>query len=417
MKSFTGYQYLLIDAANQWGLDKLTFEERISWTESNLHKLEALDKTRDPWKERPLYLKAVMAIRQAQRGEASGHLVGLDAVCSGMQIMSALTGCVGGASATGLVDPDVRADAYTQCAGIMNTYLVEPLDNIRKSVKNAVMTHLYGSTKEPEKEFGKDSDALGAFYKAMDTMAPGANDLLDKLLGSWAPYSLTHEWQLPDGFDVVCRNMAKKKVRVEVDELKHRFNYIYEVNEGAESGVSNAANVIHSIDAYVLRSLIRRCSFDRGTMWEVKLAINDRLNNVHLKGLTPNSMKPGDPTENLLYFVDQFERSTVVDLAILPYLDEVAVYHLAEDHLRALQVILKTIDHEPFDVLTVHDEFKCHANHMNHLRKHYRNILAELAESLLLDDLLSQLYHQDVRYPKLSRNLGSMIRNSNYALC
>ena len=45
-KAFTGWQWLLIDVANQMGKDKLTFEERISWTEANLDKLEAVRKQR-----------------------------------------------------------------------------------------------------------------------------------------------------------------------------------------------------------------------------------------------------------------------------------------------------------------------------------------------------------------------------------
>lgn len=42
MKTFTGWQYLLIDLANQFGHDKLTFEDRIQWAEANLNDLEAL---------------------------------------------------------------------------------------------------------------------------------------------------------------------------------------------------------------------------------------------------------------------------------------------------------------------------------------------------------------------------------------
>ena len=31
MKEFTGWEYLLIDVANHWGMDKARFEERIEW--------------------------------------------------------------------------------------------------------------------------------------------------------------------------------------------------------------------------------------------------------------------------------------------------------------------------------------------------------------------------------------------------
>ena len=110
MELFTGWQYLLIDVANQYGHDKLLFGERIKWAEEHLDRLESMI---DQAETKPLYMKAVQAIRKAQQGIPTGHLVGFDACCSGVQIMSAITGCVAGATATGLVDPDVRADAYS----------------------------------------------------------------------------------------------------------------------------------------------------------------------------------------------------------------------------------------------------------------------------------------------------------------
>jgi len=53
---------------------------------------------------------------------------------------------------------------------------------------------------------------------------------------------------------------------------------------------------------------------------------------------------------------------------------------------------------------------------MNHLRLHYREILAQLAESTVLDDILSQLYGTTGTFQKKSTNLGAKIRKSNYAL-
>ena len=80
MITFTGFEYLLIDAANNFGLDKLRFEDRIQWARDNLDHLEDL---LDQAETKPLYLKAVMAIRKAQAGQPTGHLVAMDATCSG----------------------------------------------------------------------------------------------------------------------------------------------------------------------------------------------------------------------------------------------------------------------------------------------------------------------------------------------
>lgn len=143
MKTFTGWQYLLIDAANHYGLDKLLFEERIEFMTKNLDNLEAMVNDAET---QPLYLKAVMAIRKAQQGLPTGHLVGLDATCSGMQVMSALTGCVAGATATGMVTPGVRADAYTYTTKVMQDLLGDAITISRKDAKQAVMTLVIGVT-------------------------------------------------------------------------------------------------------------------------------------------------------------------------------------------------------------------------------------------------------------------------------
>lgn len=249
MKTFTAWQYLLIHVANNFGLDKLLFEERIQWTEQHLDHLEELVQGA-PAKTRPLYLKAVQAVRQAQRGEAIGHVVGLDACCSGIQIMSTLTGCEAGANATGLIDPDRRADAYSDVTEAMNDLLHQQgiqVDVPRNAAKRAVMTSFYGSRLTPRTIFGDGTPELEMFYQAIQQVAPGAWTLLQELLGSWQPFAPLHEWILPDGFHARVKVMEKVEKRLEVDELDHAtFTYVWYENQGTETGLSNIANVVHS---------------------------------------------------------------------------------------------------------------------------------------------------------------------------
>lgn len=137
MKTFTGFQYLLIDTANHFGLDKKTFEERLEWAQTHLDTLEAMSEQA----ENPLlFAKATAAIRLAQAKQPTGHLVAMDATCSGIQIMSAITGCISGARATGLVDPDVRADAYTEQTSRMQVILGSNIQVERSDAKKALMT-------------------------------------------------------------------------------------------------------------------------------------------------------------------------------------------------------------------------------------------------------------------------------------
>lgn len=80
MIRYTGFEYLLIDAANSFGLDKLLFEERIQWGRTNLDQLESLTSQAE---SAYLFMKTVAAIRKAQLRIPTGHLVALDACCSG----------------------------------------------------------------------------------------------------------------------------------------------------------------------------------------------------------------------------------------------------------------------------------------------------------------------------------------------
>lgn len=80
MQHFSGRDYIKIDIANQWGLDKKPWNERIEWVNDNDKVLESLDTKAD----KPLlYMKAVRAHRKAQQGIPTGFIMGLDATNSG----------------------------------------------------------------------------------------------------------------------------------------------------------------------------------------------------------------------------------------------------------------------------------------------------------------------------------------------
>ena len=137
-KEFTGIEYLAIDVANAYGLDKETFEYRIDWVKTNQDSLETYaSKAEEPH----LYNKAVAHFRKALKGLPTGHAVALDSCASGLQLMSVMTGCKSGCYMTGLIDPDKRMDAYSLVTGYMNDLLGK--DSVvvsRKDAKSAIMT-------------------------------------------------------------------------------------------------------------------------------------------------------------------------------------------------------------------------------------------------------------------------------------
>lgn len=413
MTFFTGFEYLCIDLANAFGLDKLLFPERIQWVRDNMSNLEALA---DQAETKPLYVKALLAIRKAQAGLPTGHMVGVDGCCSGIQVMSVLTGCIEGAKSTGLIIPNHRADAYTATTEIMNEILGGALVVSRGDAKQALMTTMYGSKKTPKDVFGEDTPELAAFYEAAQKVAPGAWELLQDLLAGWQPYALEHSWKMPDGFDVRIKVMSKQEARIEVDELDHAsFTYEFYENQGQKKGISLPANAVHSFDAYILRAMHRRCNYDRSQAEYASRCIEMELIERNL-GINTTSQE--FMTDKLAYYIAQYQRSTLADIVILPYLDQATVSLLSTEHLQALASILEgMLQYQPFELVTVHDEFKAHANNINWVRWQYKEILADIADSNVLDDLLSQIFGMPVQFNRLSFNLGDQIREGEYGLC
>lgn len=410
MQEFTGFEYLLIDVANQYGKDKLLFGERIQWARDNLDVLESHINDADT---PALYLKACQAIRKAQQGIPTGHLVGMDAACSGVQLMSVLTGCMVGAEATGLVDPNKRADAYSECTNNMQMVLGTSFHVERADAKDALMKSMYGSTAVPEGIFGEATPELAAFYKAAEMTAPGAWALLQELLAAWQPYALVHEWQLPDGFEAKVKVMNTKEIRIEVDELDHAsFTYTFEQNVGSKKGLSLAANTIHSVDAYVARTMHRRLNYDPQVLAYASWLLETE---VLKREFAEYSEDVEDAT--LQYYIDLYEASKMADVVILPYLTSENVGNLSYNHLKHLNHIIGLMEkHEPFELVTVHDDFRVHCNNVNHTRFMYKEILAELAEADLLTWMFRSILKCDGTYKKLSENLGEVIRGSNYGL-
>ena len=412
MKEYSSWEYLLIDVANNHHtkLDKTTFETRIEWAKANLDRLE--DEAKDRiWKTRPLYLKACMAIRDTQKGEPIGHLVGMDAVNSGMQIMSVVTGCISGARATGLIDTNERANAYEQCRNVMSQLLGSAVEVDEALVKKSVMTSLYGSEKEPEKAFGKGTAELAAFEEALFIVAPGAVELLSVLLASWQSNALSHTWVMPDGWTVDNKVTVKTNHQIEVDELDHHtFDYTYYRSEALPRAKKNAANVTHSIDAYVLRAMIARTNFDEAEIQELDHWIMSVLMDRSFgKAVVPIT------DERMIKYQKHYMRSGMPDMSICNALTEANVHQLTTKHLKELRRILTAMRHYgAFEMITIHDDYKAHPNNMNAVRFHYKEILAELADSRIIEDIINQIYGVDnLTISKLTPDLSQHIRNSN----
>ena len=131
--------------------------------------------------------------------------------------------------------------------------------DIRAAVKDATMTALYNSKLVPISVFGEDTVELGAFYKSLYELFPGAMDVLEALNGRWDDEALHHEWALPDGHTSSVKVMETLHGTLNIEGLE--MAYRYKDNMASETSTSLAPNFTHSIDGAVVRYIVMHANF------------------------------------------------------------------------------------------------------------------------------------------------------------
>lgn len=408
MQRFTGETYLKIDIANNFGLDKATWNERIEWFDKHENELaELLNRAAEP----ALFFAGVQAWQATKRGEATGYPISLDATSSGLQILAALTGDRKAAQLCNVVNvfkdnEPVRCDGYTVIYGAMLEVVGEASKITREKTKEAIMTALYGSEAVPKEVFGEGA-LLQVFKDTMQAMAPAAWELNEAFILMWDNEALINSWVLPDNFHVHVKVMDR------VSETVHFLNKGYDtfrtVNQAKEEGRSLGANTVHSIDGMIVREMVRRCNYDATKVGELRMYITYLDQGGELTVLFDDDYN-ADMVRTLW---KHYEESGYLSARIIDHLN---AHNL---HLVRSETILELLDslpEQPFEVLTVHDCFRCLPNYGNDLREQYSRQLMLIAKSNLLQFILCQILQRNVTIGKLDETLWQDIARTEYSL-
>lgn len=418
-QEYTPIQYLKIDIATNYGntlingvmvdLDKVNFEDRIDWFDTqkvNGTLVSAIKDADNP----ALYFAGLTAYESTLNGEAIGYPISLDACSSGLQLLSVMSGCEKSALRCGLINTGKREDAYTSLFQDMCDTAEGkiPLRATRPDMKQAIMTSLYGSTAQPKYLFGENSPALELFYKTMEENIPGAWALNIALKGLWQPYALTHEWEVPDGFQV-----SMKVESLETDSvmfLGEELDIFTKQAKGTAKGLSLSPNIVHSIDGMVVREITRRCNYDPQQVKSVLEICEMALK----RGTQRKSAKGRGRKKDVIlrrvwarYMKSGFLSARVIDL-----IDEANIGLVSAAYVKRM---ILTLPAKPFSVLSIHDCFRVLPCYGNDLRRQYNLILSELASSVVLDDIATQITGQRQRLNKLG-SIAHKIPTANYAL-
>ncbi len=397
-QTFTGMQYLKIDIANNFGLDKEDWNDRIAWFDDNESNLDNLIKQAE---EPALYYAGVKAYKSAKAGKPSGYPISLDATSSGIQLLAALTCDPKAAALCNVIDTGHREDAYTGLYEAMLAMIGEDAKINRKDTKSAIMTAFYNSTAMPKKIFGEGA-LLDAFYQTMKQEAPGPWEVTETMLAIWDNTALVNQWVMPDNFHVKVKVIGQETDYVHF--LNEPFEVTYSVNRPIEGGRSLGANMIHSLDGMVVREMTRRCNYNPDKLSKLTRWISE------CRGGTSRS-RPED--KMVMHLAELHQESGFLSARILDYVDAANMGHISKE---ALSSLVQSLPAKPFQILSVHDCFRCLPNYGNDLRKQYNVILAEIAKSELLSFLVSQIVRRPVKVKKIDPKMHELVLETNYAL-
>ncbi|MBP5855703.1 hypothetical protein KAJ83_01680 [Marivibrio halodurans] len=286
-----GAYHLCLRGAATFGMDKVSFEERVQWFMEN--EREVIDSARNPLDGRRFWTEAdepwgfLATCREwlgyVEQGEAFiSHLpIPQDATCSGLQILSAMGRDSYGAAQTNVAAGNTRRDLYT----IVTDRVIEIaerdakdgsdaasrwLGNVtRKTVKRGVMTMPYGVTRAGlRQQFIKDGhcDALdghkarnaeymtSALLEAVEGVVRSASTIMQWLQDcakALAQQDEPMDWTTPSGMQVRQAYWKRNKKRVAT-----LYGECVLWEEEPVMGIDNrrqalaaAPNVIHSYDA------------------------------------------------------------------------------------------------------------------------------------------------------------------------
>lgn len=407
MQTFTGREYLKIDIASSFGLEKKSWSERLAWFDQNENNLLKLV----PQAEEPaLYYAGVKAYEDVKAGKPTGYMISLDATSSGLQLLAALTGDRSAAELCNVVDTGNRQDAYTAIYNEMLRKIDDQAKITRDHCKDAIMTSLYGSKAVPKRVFGEGA-LLDTFFHTMRNVAPGAWELNEAFLAMWNPEALSHDWVLPDNFHVHIKVMDFVKERVHF--LNQPFDVFYYENRPMEEGRSLGANTIHSVDGMIVREITRRCDYDPRHVRNVRKALQSPTERPHEDDLSTSDHAN---LHELSVLWGHYTASGYLSARVIDYITSVTASFMSQEERDQVLELLDTFPKRPFKVVSIHDCFRCHPNYGNDLRRQYNLQLAIIAKSDLLGFLISQIVGRPITIGKLYPDLHKDILKTNYAL-
>lgn len=293
-----GLYWLAVHGANCYGVDKVSFDDRVDWVMENIERIQRTQQ--DPvsmvdfWGEADYpYMFLAFCMEYAEAAyDPDNYIsylpVGMDGSCNGLQNFSALLKDRVGGAATNLIPSDKPADIYQQVAdrayerikddehSDIRTEWLAFADKhggiSRKIAKRPVMTLPYGSTKyacfgfvvdaliELDRDFFKDTNAAASYFNDIlwDSIsdvvvsARDAMDWLQNIARITSNKNMPVWWVNPAGFPVyqAVKKTEGQLVRtVLMGNTRLRIRKDTNIISPEKQMQGIAPNFVHSLDS------------------------------------------------------------------------------------------------------------------------------------------------------------------------
>ena len=285
-------EWLAFQVATTYGLDKATMAERIAWARENTELISVIAKdptetlhlweaAEEPWS----FLAACCEYYTcciAKTKNTSGLPCGIDATCSGLQHLSAMTLDRTAAALVNVVPAEAVQDGYKAVAEAAKKHIPEHTRDwlTRKVTKRTVMTVPYGVSrhgargyiKEQLQADGRDLKEEGLLTTITDAIySQGMGEVFQGPIGvmHWIKKTAKEaigqqeylRWASPSGFEVVqdlrvpATTRIKSRLFGEVP-VKLTVAIGFGPKDEAHHRSAAAPNLVHSADAALLHFLV-----------------------------------------------------------------------------------------------------------------------------------------------------------------
>lgn len=277
---------------------------------------------------------------------------------------------------------------------------------LEKDIKKAcVMQFTYGGNSYCVSHLGTDVHTFHALYKEH---LPLVFTFRNACVAGWNDEALVYSWSLPDGFEVnmECTKAISEipdycdcRIELEIQGKRHHIKPFWSINTPLQKGELGTkgigANLIHSIDAYIMRELVRRCHGQfRTSLEQIKVG--------ELKC-----------SENAKSIYNMWKETKMVSLNILNELKKGD--SIPQDYYDAIQDTLLTLPEHSFYIKPIHDEFCCRVEFRDEMVKVYNCLLVELYNSTYAEYVAKEL-ELKLEYGKAKPEVTKALFENDYLL-